>query len=52
MQGIATGIIMAILLIVILEISRFFRRISNLLREIDHLKNKVSHIEEFLNNKK
>ncbi|AFM41066.1 hypothetical protein Desaci_2095 [Desulfosporosinus acidiphilus SJ4] len=52
MQGIATGIILAILLIVILEISRFFRRISNLSREIDDLKNKVSNIDEFLNNYK
>jgi len=51
-QVIATGIIMAIFLIVILEISRFFRRISNLSREIDDLKNKVSNIEEFLNNQK
>ncbi|MDR3598028.1 hypothetical protein [Clostridium sp.] len=49
-QGIGTGIILAIILIVILEIFRFFRRITNLSREIDDLKRKVNSIEEVIKN--
>ncbi len=50
MQGLSTGIILAIILIVILEIFRFFRRITNLSREIDDLKRKVNSIEEVIKN--
>lgn len=49
-QGLSTGIILAIILIVILEIFRFFRRITNLSREIDDLKRKVNSIEEVIKN--
>lgn len=50
MQGLSTGIILAIILIVILEIFRFFIRITNLSREIDDLKRKVNSIEEVIKN--
>jgi hypothetical protein len=49
-QVVGTGVLIAIILIVILEICRFFRWIVNLPREIDNLKKKVSNIEEQLNN--
>ncbi|OOM74220.1 hypothetical protein CLOBL_43960 [Clostridium sp. BL-8] len=49
-QGICTGITLAIILIVILEIFRFFRRITNVSREIDDLKRKVNSIEEVIKN--
>lgn len=49
-QGIGAGIILAIILIVILEIFRFFRRLTNLSREIDDLKRKVNSIEEVIKN--
>ena len=49
-QGIGSGIILAIILIVILEICRIFRRITNLPREIDDLKRKVNSIEEVIKN--
>lgn len=50
LQVVGTGVLIAIILIVILEICRFFRWIVNLPREIDDLKKKVSNIEEQLNN--
>lgn len=50
MQWIGTGILIAIILIVIVETCRFFRRITNLPREIDELREKVMNIEEQLNN--
>jgi len=49
-QWIGTGILIAIILIVIVETCRFFRRITNLPREIDELREKVINIEEQLNN--
>jgi hypothetical protein len=49
-QVVGTGVLIAVILIVILEICRFFRWMVNLPREIDGLKKKVSNIEEQLNN--
>jgi hypothetical protein len=49
-QGIATGLTLAMILIIVLEICRFFRRITNILSEIDELKRKINNIEELLNN--
>lgn len=49
-QGIGAGILIAIILIVFIEICRFFRRITNLSREIDELRKAVRNIEEQLNN--
>lgn len=49
-QGVCTRIILAIILIVILEIFRFFRRITNVSREVDDLKRKVNSIEEVIKN--
>lgn len=49
-QGIGTGVLVAVILIVILEICRSFRRNTSLSREIDDLKERVSNIEEQLNN--
>jgi hypothetical protein len=49
-QGLGTGIILAIVLIAFLEIRRFFRRLTSISREIDELKRKVNNIEELLNN--
>ena len=50
MEGIGTGIILAIALVAILEVCRFFRRSSSMSREIDELKERLSSIEEILNN--
>ena len=52
MQGIGAAAIITIILIVILELFRFFRVLTNLSRDIDELKEKVSNIEEVLSNKK
>jgi hypothetical protein len=49
-EGIGTGIVLVIALIVFLEICRFFRRIIKLPREIDDLKRKISNIEEVIKN--
>jgi uncharacterized protein HemY len=49
-EGIGLGIILVIVLIVFLEICRFFRRIINLPREIDDIKRRLSNIEEFIGN--
>jgi hypothetical protein len=49
-QVVGTGVLIAVILIVILEICRFFIWMVNLPREIDDLKKKVSNIEEQLNN--
>lgn len=50
MEGIGAGIILAIALVAILEVCRFFRRSSSISREIDELKVRLSNIEELLNN--
>lgn len=52
MEGIGTGIGLAIALIVFLEMCRFFRWIIKLPREIDDLKRKVSNLEEVIKNLK
>jgi hypothetical protein len=49
-EGIGTGIILVIALIVFVEICRFFRWIMKLPREIDDLKRRVSNIEEVIKN--
>ena len=50
LEFIGAIIIFVIVLIVILEICRFFRRIGNLPRELDDLKKKISNIEDVINN--
>jgi uncharacterized protein HemY len=50
LELIGSVIILVIVLIVVLEICRFFRRIGNLPREIDDLRKKVSNIEDIINN--
>lgn len=49
-QGVAFGIIVTIILIVFLEICRYFRWITNSLREINEIRKKVNNIEELLKN--
>jgi hypothetical protein len=50
MEGIGTGIVLVIALIVFLEMCRFFRWIIKLPREIENLKIKVSNLEEVIKN--
>lgn len=50
MEGIFIGIKLVIVLIVFLEVCRYFRRINNLSREIDDLKAKVNNMEQVIKN--
>jgi Na+-transporting methylmalonyl-CoA/oxaloacetate decarboxylase gamma subunit len=50
LQGVAVGLIFIIILIAILEISKYFRWINNSLKEINEIKKKVNNIEESLKN--
>lgn len=50
LQGVADGIMLALMLIVFLEICRYFRKINNSYNEISEIKKKVNDIEELLKN--
>jgi hypothetical protein len=50
LQAVAGGLMLALILIVFLEICRYFRRINNSFKEISEIKKKVNDIEEMLKN--
>lgn len=50
MEGIVIGIQLVIILIIFLEVCRFFRRILNLTKEIEDLNERVYSLEEIIKN--
>jgi hypothetical protein len=48
LEAVTGGIIFGLIIIVILEICRYFRRVGRSFREIEELKKKVEQIEELL----